>query len=378
MSQLKIGFAGRWDPLDKKSWGGTNYSMYRQLQQKGTVEIFQFPYPGWLKNYLIQFYKNPQKWLFNKNVAVEFLKPYAKYYSKQLEKELLKRKVDVLFAPAAPQLIAYLPSYLPIVFSTDATFTQLQGYYDSWQNNSKKSIRQGIEVDQLAFQKASHCMLASDWCKQSSITDYGVSREKISVVPWGANLDQLPSLHELDFERSSCNLLFLGVEWSRKGGDIALQAFRLLKQKRLEVSLHIVGCVPPVNVNEKGITVIPYLNKSNPADAAQLHKLLLNTDFLVLPTRAEAAGIVFCEAAAYGIPSFATNTGGVSTYIQEGVNGMLLSPNADGYAYADAILSVFANKTKMETMKQTSRKRYDEELNWDTWGNKFSQLINSL
>ncbi len=205
MSDLKIGFAARWNPLDKKSWSGTYYYMHQQLQQKGNVEIFHFDYPSWLKNYLIQFYKNPQKWLFQKNIAVEFLKPYAKYYSKQLEKELLKRKVDVLFAPAAPQLIAYLPTDLPIVFSTDATFAQLQGYYDSWQKIAKGNVKQGITVDKLAFQKASHCMLASDWCKQSAITDYGVKKENISVVPFGANLDKIPFVTELDYERSSCN-----------------------------------------------------------------------------------------------------------------------------------------------------------------------------
>ncbi len=221
-------------------------------------------------------------------------------------------------------------------------------------------------------------MLASDWCKQSALTDYGVKDEKISVVPFGANLDRIPSVTELDYERSTCNLLFLGVEWNRKGGDIALQAFRLLKQKRLEVTLHIIGCVPPVDVNEKGITVIPYLDKNKPADSAKLYNILLNSDFLILPTKAEAAGIVFCEAAAYGIPSIATNTGGVSTYVKEGINGMLLPSTADGYAYADAILSIFANKTKMETIKQTSRKRFDEELNWDVWGNKFLQIISSF
>lgn len=375
---MKIGFAGRWSPNDKKSWSGTyNYS-YQQLLKYGDVEVFHLPYPGWLKNYLIQFYKNPQQWFYNKKVAVEFLKPYAKYYSKQLEKELVNRKVDVLFAPAAPQLIAYLPTDLPIVFLTDATFIQLQGYYDTWQNIAKGNIKQGIELDQLAFKKATHCMLASNWCKQSAMTDYGIKEEKISVVPLGANLDQIPAVHELDFERSSCNLLFLGVEWKRKGGEIALQAFRLLKQKRIEVTLHIVGCVPPVDVNEKEITVIPYLDKNKITDLAKLHKILLNTDFLIAPTNAEAAGIIYCEAAAYGIPSITTNTGGVSTYVKEGVNGMLLPPNADGYAYADAILSIFANKTKMETLKQTSRKKFEEELNWEVWGNAFSKLIHSF
>jgi glycosyltransferase involved in cell wall biosynthesis len=378
MSKRKIGFAGRWDPLDKNSWSGTYHYAYKQLLHYGTVDIFHFDYPTHLKNYLISFYKNPQEWFFNKNVAVEFLRPYAKYFSKQLEKELLKRKADVLFVPAAPQLIAYADTKLPIIFMTDATFAQIQGYYDTWENFSPSNIKQGIGVDKLAFKKAAHCMLASDWCKQSAMHDYGLNEHKISVVPLGANLDKAPLVKEINFESNTCNLLFLGVEWKRKGGDIALQAFRLLKQKKIKVTLHIIGCTPPEPIKEKGVTVIPFLDKNNPAEFEKLHNIFLNTDFLLLPTRAEAAGIVFCEAAAYGIPSFTTNTGGVSTYVRNGINGYTFDAAEDGHAYAEKILETYTNPEQMKNLKQSSRKLYDQTLNWDAWGKAFGTIMSKL
>lgn len=378
MKKKRIGFAGRWDPLDKKSWSGTYYYAHEQLLQYGHVEVFHFDYPSHLKTYLINFYKNPQDWLFNKNVAVEFLRPYAKYFSSQLEKELLKRKVDVLFVPAAPQLIAYADTNLPVVFMTDATFMQIQGYYDTWENFSPSNIKQGITVDKHAFKKAAHCMLASNWCKQSAIKDYGLSENKISVVPLGANLDRVPLMEEINFEKKTCHLLFLGVEWKRKGGDIALQAFRLLKQKKIKATLHIIGCVPPVDVNEKGITVIPFLDKNNPEEFEKLHQIFLNTDFLLLPTRAEAAGVVFCEAAAYGIPSITTDTGGVSTYVRNGINGYTFDVSDDGHAYADKILAVYSNAAQMKELKMSSRRLYDETLNWNAWGKAFASIMNRI
>ncbi|MBX9782653.1 MAG: glycosyltransferase family 4 protein [Chitinophagaceae bacterium] len=375
---MKIGFAGRWDPLDKKAWSGTYYYSHQQLLKYGNVDVFHFPYPAGLKNYLINFYKNPNKWFFKKNTAVEFLKPYAKYYSKQLQRALIKNKVDVLFVPAAPQLIAYLDASLPIVFMTDATFQQIQGYYDKWENFAASNIKMGIELDRLAFEKASHCMLASDWCKQSAINDYGLKEEKISVVPLGANLDHIPAAGEIDFNRNGCNLLFLGVEWKRKGGDLALKTFQLLKQKRIEATLHIVGCVPPVDASERGVFVTPCLDKHKPADLKKLHQLFLKTDFLLLPTRAEAAGLVFCEASAYGVPSISTNTGGVPTYVENNVNGVLLPHEADGYAYADTILKLYSGITTMKNLRHNSRLRFEEKLNWDAWGNSLQQIINKL
>ncbi|MBY0477402.1 MAG: glycosyltransferase family 4 protein [Chitinophagaceae bacterium] len=378
MSRLKIGFAGRWDPRDKKSWSGTYYYSYQQLQAFADVEIIHLPYPKWLREYLITFYKNPQKWFYQRKTAVEFLKPYAKYFSKQLEKELIKRKLDLLYMPAAPQLLAYTDLKLPVIFMTDATFQQIQGYYDTWQNFSPFNIRQGIELDQLAFQKATHCMLASNWCKQSAINDYGLKEEKISVVPLGANLDTIPAKEELTVDGKSCRLLFLGVEWERKGGAIALETFYQLKQKGMHATLHIIGCVPPVEVNDAAITVIPYLNKNNPEEFQQLHQILLQTDYLLLPTRAEAAGVVFCEASAYGIPSITTNTGGVATYVRDGINGFALSADAGAEAYTDIIATLHNDVAAYTSLCFSSREFFDQELNWNAWGKQFQQIATSL
>jgi glycosyltransferase involved in cell wall biosynthesis len=375
---MKIGFAGRWDPHDKKAWSGTYYYSCQQLKKYGDVEVFHFNYPWLLKNYLINFYKNPNKWFGGKQTAVEFLKPYAKYFSKRLEKELMCRKLDVLFVPAAPQLTAYATADLPVVFMTDATFQQIQGYYDTWENFSASNIRQGIEIDQLAFQKATHCMLASNWCKASAVTDYGLSEDKISVVPLGANLDTIPAAQDIDFNRSTCNLLFLGVEWKRKGGDIALDAFRYLKQERRDATLHIVGCVPPVEITDEGVTIIPYLSKHNVNDLQQLHQLLLKTDFLILPTRAEAAGVVFCEASAYGIPSISTDTGGVPTYVQNYRNGLLLPHEAKGEKYAEAILNICSDKSTWQRLRYSSRNYFEEKLNWDVWGQSLASVIHQF
>jgi glycosyltransferase involved in cell wall biosynthesis len=375
---MKIGFAGRWDPRDKKAWSGIYYYTHRQLQKYGNVEVFQFGYPYWLKNYLINVYKNPHKWFYGKQTAVEFLKPYAAYYSRKLEKELIKRKVDILFAPAAPQLIAYLTTDIPVVFMTDATFYQIQGYYDTWENFSSFNIRQGVELDQRAFQKAAHCLVASEWCKQSAVFDYGITGEKVTIAPFGANLDCIPSTGEINFNRHSLHLLFLGVEWKRKGGDIALSAFRKLKQKNNKATLHIIGCTPPSPISDEGITVIPFLDKNNKDDFQKLHQVLLNTDFLLLPTRAEAAGIVFCEASAYGIPSITVNTGGVPTYVQDHQNGYLLPPDAGGNAYADVIEKIYSDKVELTRLRYSSRRCFEERLNWESWGGSFASVLHQL
>jgi glycosyltransferase involved in cell wall biosynthesis len=372
---MKVGFAARWSPLDKKSWSGISYYTYQEIKKNNEVEIFHYKWPWYLREWLTM-QKSLNRKLFKKQTSVEFLKAYAKYFSKQLEKDLKKRPVDVLFVSASSQLVAYLKTDIPVIYMTDATFQQLQGYYPYFSNLSTYNIRQGIELDKKAFQKVAHCMLASDWNKNSAINDYGINAEKISVAPCGANIDIVPAPEDLQpYTTGPFRLLFLGVEWDRKGGDIALETFRLLQRKGMNVLLHIIGCVPPYDLSqERDITIIPFLDKNKVEDFQQLHKIFLETTILFLPTRAECAGVVFSEASAYGIPSVTTDTGGVITYIKNDINGYTLAVEAGPEEYANLLGKILNDRNLLNRLKGSSRKYYEEHLSWQEWGSKFQLL----
>jgi glycosyltransferase involved in cell wall biosynthesis len=376
---MKIGFASRLNPLDKRSWSGTTYYSWQQIKKNYEVEIFNYKWTWRVREWLTM-QKSLNRIFFKKQTAVEFLKSYAKYFSKQLQKDLKQRPVDLLFVSASSQLIAYLETDIPVVYMTDATFQQLQGYYPYFSNLPGYNARQGIELDKKAFQKSAHSMLASEWNKNSAINDYGIDPAKISVAPCGANLDMIPAVADLNMQASGqCRLLFLGVEWDRKGGEIALETFRFLKQRGINPYLHIIGCVPPHDLSrEENITVIPFLDKNNAEDFQKLHTILLRTDFLLLPTRAECAGVVFCEASAYGIPSITTDTGGVRTYVQDGINGFALPLSAGADAYIQKIERLVSDPQAMQSLKLSCRKYYEERLNWDQWSLQFQQIAERL
>lgn len=376
---MKIGFAARYDPRDKLTWSGTAYYTYLQLKKYGEVEIFQFPLPKLLQEWLTMQKSINRRW-FGKQTSVEFLSSYARYFSRQLTAALKKNPVDILFVSASSQMIAAVKTDIPIVYMTDATFQQLQGYYKGFSNLPAYNIRQGIALDKKAFHQAAHCMLASDWCKQSAIADYGIESIKISVVPCGANLDEVPRAEMIaSTQHENCRVVFLGVDWERKGGAIALEAFRQFRKEHSTATMRIIGCVPPVEIMpEEGIEVIPFLDKNKAAEMQRLHQILMETDLLLLPTRAECAGIVFCEAAAYGIPSISTNTGGVTTYVRDGINGYVLPVEAGGSEYASVMNSIWKDQQEYARLKKSSRLLYENELNWDAWGQAFWEIANRL
>jgi len=101
----------------------------------------------------------------------------------------------------------------------------------------------------------------------------------------------------------------------------------------------------------------------------------LNSDFLILPTKAECYGIVFCEASAYGLPSIVNDTGGVSGAVTNRKNGFLLPSNSPGNDYTKLIADVFRNDEKYDSLVKSSRNIFEMKLNWDAWAKKVKNLL---
>jgi glycosyltransferase involved in cell wall biosynthesis len=198
------------------------------------------------------------------------------------------------------------------------------------------------------------------------MNDYDVPEEKINVLRFGANQDVPDWLPERRRD-GRLRLLFVGKEWKRKGGHIAVEALNSLRSRGIDAELTMVGCDAPKDVlNTPHVIIHPY--------AVDVASFFRDADVFILPTRAECAGIVFCEASAYGLPSFATATGGVPDYVEDGVNGRLLSLDAMGDDYADAIAELWNDQEGFKAMRLSARRRYEEELNWDVWMQHFERI----
>jgi glycosyltransferase involved in cell wall biosynthesis len=375
---MNIGFIDNHKASNPRAWSGTYKSIIDELRKRHTLDILYPKFNFFEKEYFFE-QRNFYRWIRKKDLYIQFLKDYSKLSSRKLDKLIEGKKYDLLIAPASNQRFAYSKTNIPIICIIDSTFKTQYGYYVF--NIPKFNARHGIETDKLAFEKASHILAASDWAAQSVIKYYGIPPSKVSVNLFGANLEHIPYREEIQWSRTdTCRLLFLGVEWIRKGGDIAVEALRFLHKKNIKATLTIVGCVPPEDSikDVENIMVIPFLNKQIPEQEKALHELLINSDFLLLPSRAEAAGIVFCESCAFGLPVVSTNTGGVSNYVIDAVNGFLLNKQLRGEAYADIIIKAFTNTEEYLHLRQNARQLFEERLNWCTWGKHFEKVATSI
>lgn len=250
------------------------------------------------------------------------------------------------------------------------------GYY--FKNVSNLSVRDGDRMEKKALDTSTLAIYSSHWAADAAVGYYKSSNEKVKVIPFGANVSNVPNWNELDHKLDrKIKLLFVGKDWERKGGKIAFDTMKELNQKGVETNLTVVGCIPPVQFNDKNVTVIPFLDKNKIEDRNELRKLYLESNFFIMPSRMEAYGIVFCEAAAFGLPVLSTITGGIPTIVKDGVNGYLLPLEADGKAYAEKIIQIISGGS-YRALCISSRKRYDEVLNWDAAGKMLSYIVKEI
>jgi glycosyltransferase involved in cell wall biosynthesis len=300
----------------------------------------------------------------------------SRAYGRILAQRVARSEADWLFAPFASAELAYLETDKPVFYFSDTTFRAISGYYPDFTGLSARSIREGNALEQRAIDRATVACFASDWAARSAIDDYGAPHEKVHVVPLPANLVAPPARDSLRFDRSQgpVRLLFIGVDWVRKGGPIAVDTLRALRGLGIDAELTVVGCTPPSELRDPALTVVGYLSKRDPAGARRLDQLFRDADFLVLPTRAECYGIVFGEAAAYALPSIATDTGGVRTAMAHGGAGLLLPYDVGGGEYASRIAEVIEDGDAYRALRVSARAAFDDELNWETWGRRVNAL----
>ena len=319
--------------------------------------------------------------LIRKFGAPDLVSDHNRILSKRLgsffREQMRGQKIDILFAPAASIEIAYLESDVPLVYFSDITWNDIIDYYPEYSGFRPIARREGENIEARAIRQAKAVVYPSAWPGKSAHEHYHAHEEDIFEIPFGANLQEPPSreaalAHRLGPE---LELLWVGVDWNRKGGATAFECFRELLDSGVNVRLTSCGCIPPKEFEHPKFRVIPFLNKHDPEQRRQLSELFLGAHFFLFPTRADATPLVIAEASAHGLPCLTTATGGIGGHLKEGKNGYMLPPGADGRAYASKIMSLLQEPEAYRALVRESRELFETRLNWDAWGNSMREVF---
>jgi glycosyltransferase involved in cell wall biosynthesis len=280
--------------------------------------------------------------------------------------------------------VAMLPASVPFAFYADATFASYLKLYLRSEKVCKRSVREGMALDRLAIQRARVVFYASEWAARSAMLDYGVDPSKVHVVPFGANLDDPPTDEIVgasirDRSVGVVELLFVAVDWERKGGDVALLVVEELQRVGVKARLTVVGCEPPPQARTLPfVHCTGFLDKRSSEQAGWLNALYSRSHFFIMPSRAEAFGVVFCEAAAWGVPSLGSNVGGIPSAIIDRTTGRVFEPDSFVEDCAAYIKSIMENAGTYRDLAWAARVDYRSRLNWGTSAREVVRILRGI
>ncbi len=163
--------------------------------------------------------------------------------------------------------------------------------------------------------------------------------------------------------------LFIGGDFPRKGGFDLLSAWqegRFHERAELEVVTNwaVPAGLPP------GVFVTRNIEAHSPAWRA----CWAAADAFVMPTRNEAFGLVYQEAAAAGLPAIGTRHNAVPEIILEGQTGLLM-PVGDRHALQSALAALADSAELRHRLGARAREIIEEVAGPETYLDRLTTII---
>ncbi|MDH7500393.1 MAG: glycosyltransferase [candidate division NC10 bacterium] len=235
----------------------------------------------------------------------------------------------------------------------------------AWRKSMEEEVAQGADL-----------IIASSPHEGDSIQSlYGVSKERIAVVPCGVDTRLFRPLDREEARRrlslpSAKLLLFVGRLEPIKGMDLLLEAMARLRSLP-DLPAHLLPKLLVVG-SEGGsarwrrraeeLRVGPLLLFLGAQPHARMPLFYGACDAVVIPSRYESFGIVALEAAACGRPVIATSVGGLP-YAVSPDRTALLVPSEDAQALARAIQRILTHQDLADGLGREGR-RWAQSFSW--------------
>jgi glycosyltransferase involved in cell wall biosynthesis len=248
---------------------------------------------------------------------------------------------------------------VPYTIYTDSTMALLRRFYPAGAPLSADAVTQGMRFEADVCQAASVVFTFSEFARRSVVDDYGCSPDRVVAVGAGAN--QLVG----EFAQKHCaspRALFVGGDFTRKGGRVLVEAWPLVRARVPDAELVIAG--PRRSPKRRDHAGLRWVGR---VDRDVLAALYQSASVFVLPSLFEPWGHVFLEAMGHGLPCIGTSCCAMPEIISDGITGRLLPPgNAD--ELARVLIELLTDDNKMTAM---GRAAHSHVLH----GNRWSDVI---
>jgi glycosyltransferase involved in cell wall biosynthesis len=242
-----------------------------------------------------------------------------------------------------------------------------------------RSYLPNVRRDGEIFRAARLIVSTSRWAADSLRAEYPECATEIAVMPSPVLIEHFDAgWAEMRHARAAApgyrpRVLFMGGDFSRKGGDDLIAAWRqgrFGERARLDLVTH---APVPSALEADGIHVHTGVDARSPA----WRGLWRDADLFVLPTRDEAFGLVFQEAAAAGLPAVGTRITAIPEVVLDGETGVLVPPRDRG-ALAAALGRLLASPGLRLEMGTRARRHVEATADPEAYRAKLAGAIHRL
>ncbi|MEL6263684.1 MAG: glycosyltransferase family 4 protein [Cyanobacteria bacterium J06626_6] len=385
---MKIAYTTTFDLQNPESWPRRHLGLYGagakiiQTLKTDSTEVFSLGKLNRKRSPITRL-----KWQFYRNFRQKDFYSWAdpivsRHYAHQISQQLANSDADILLCPENAIPIANVKPDRPMVLWTDTTLGSLVNFYPYLSNLCEETRRNLLSIEHKVLERSSLIIVNSQWAADQAQKLYGISQDKIKVIPRGSS--QTKSLLKEDFEAAltqrqaqACQLLFVGVDWQRKGGRTAFEIAKTLNEQGIATDLHIVGCMPPFKT-PSFVKAHGFLDRTTEEGQSKMAALFRSAHFLLYPTRADAMGVVLSEAASFGVPSLANDVGGVGSVVKANVTGKTFPPDSGAEAYCQFIAEKMAAPERYEALARSTHEHYKSCVSWPAVGEQARAALEDL
>jgi glycosyltransferase involved in cell wall biosynthesis len=222
-----------------------------------------------------------------------------------------------------------------------------------------------IELERTIYENATLNFTMGVNIAKSIVEDYACLPSKVFCVNVGSNVGTNFKIDRAKYNNK--NILFVGVDWERKGGPDLVEAFKHVLKAHPNAHLTIVGCTPKLNIPNCDIIGRVPLEKVN--------EYYEKASVFCLPTRKEPFGIVFIEAFIHGLPVVATEIGAIPGFVLNDKTGYTVKPG-DIKHLSNVLIELIGNPEKCLTLGENGRRLVMEKYTWEYVGTEIAKHIN--
>lgn len=214
-----------------------------------------------------------------------------------------------------------------------------------------------------SLKKASSVVAHSSYIEECALKIYSPGRA-IDVIPLGMPNPVFSTVprSDLSMQEYAFYIVSVGRMAKVKGFDILLKTIKLMKTRRKEIHLVLIGDGPErKNLEELSslLGITDQVHFTGWIQGEEKFRYMAASDVYVMSSIHEGFGLVLLEAMAAGLPIIATNKGGQTDIIKSERSGILVPPG-DTEDLADAIIKLSEDDGIRETMRSFNRTYYKE------------------